>query len=142
MFRYNRKVVLLLRRWEQGRAYLSIRMHIATRVYANRVPMDIISTRAFRSNSTAMKAGRKTKATQGLQQKNQILSFEPPSFRALMVVPATTPEDSVATTGLPLLLTLLRDLKSRPSRAIAKSTRGIGNMDPSRLGRGTHRNPG
>ena len=56
----------ILRRWEQGRAYLSIRMHIATRVYANRVPMDIISTRAFRSNSIAMKAGRKTKATQVL----------------------------------------------------------------------------
>jgi hypothetical protein len=114
-------------------------MHIATRVYAKRVPMDIISTRAFRSNSSAMKAERKTKAKSKLQQKNRILRFEPQSLRALKVVPATTPEDSVATTGLPLLLTLLRDLKSRPSRAIAKSTRGMGNMDPSRLGRGKDR---
>lgn len=34
--------------------YLSIRMQRATSVYANRVPMDIISTKASRSNRRAM----------------------------------------------------------------------------------------
>lgn len=47
--------------------------------------------------------------------------------------PAIIPEESVAMTGLCLELMLLSGLKSSPSLAIAKSTRGIGNMDPSRL---------
>lgn len=48
-------------------------------------------------------------------------------------LPATTPEASVAMTGLCLELMLLSGLNSSPSLAIANSTRGIGNMDPSRL---------
>lgn len=48
-------------------------------------------------------------------------------------LPATTPETRVAVTGLCLLLILLRDLKKSPSLAMAKRTRGIGNIDPSRL---------
>jgi len=48
--------------WDYGKTYLSIRMHIATSVYANSVPMDIMSTRAFRSNNNAMKAEGKTES--------------------------------------------------------------------------------
>lgn len=49
------------------------------------------------------------------------------------LLPATTPEARVAITGLCLLLILLRGEKRRPSLAIAKRTRGIGNIDPRRL---------
>lgn len=48
-------------------------------------------------------------------------------------LPATTPEARVAATGICLLLILLRGLKKSPSLAMAKRTRGIGNIDPSRL---------
>lgn len=48
-------------------------------------------------------------------------------------LPATTPETRVAATGLCLLLILLSGLKKSPSLAMAKRTRGIGNIDPSRL---------
>lgn len=43
----------------------------------------------------------------------------------------------VATAGLPLEVTLVNGRKSSPSLAMAKRTRGIGNMDPSRLERQT-----
>lgn len=39
----------------------------------------------------------------------------------------------VAMAGLPLEVTLVKGLKSRPSLAMANRTRGIGNIDPSRL---------
>lgn len=52
-------------------------------------------------------------------------------------VPATMPDDIVAIAGLPLEVTLDKGLKSSPSLAMAKSTRGIGNMEPSRLERQT-----
>lgn len=48
-------------------------------------------------------------------------------------LPATIPEEIVAMTGLCLELMLLNGLNISPSLAIANSTRGIGNMDPSRL---------
>ena len=48
-------------------------------------------------------------------------------------LPATIPEDNVAMTGLCLSLILLSGLKRSPSLAMAKRTRGIGNIDPSRL---------
>lgn len=54
---------------------------------------------------------------------------------AAACVPATMPEAMVAIAGLPLEVTLHRGRKSRPSRAMANSTRGIGNMEPSRLKR-------
>lgn len=47
------------------------------------------------------------------------------------------PDDIVAIAGLPLEVTLDKGLKSSPSLAMAKSTRGIGNMEPSRLERQT-----
>lgn len=49
------------------------------------------------------------------------------------LIPATTPEARVAMTGLCLSLILLSGLKSSPSLAMAKRTRGIGNIDPRRL---------
>lgn len=54
-------------------------------------------------------------------------------------VPATVPDDMVAMAGLPLDVTLVSGWKSRPSLAIANSTRGIGNIEPSRLEK--HTNP-
>lgn len=47
------------------------------------------------------------------------------------------PDDMVAIAGLPLEVTLVKGLKSRPSLAMANSTRGIGNIEPSRLERQT-----
>lgn len=55
------------------------------------------------------------------------------SFSESLSSPATEPEVRVAMAGLCLELTLRRTLKRRPSLAMAKITRGIGNMDPSRL---------
>lgn len=51
----------------------------------------------------------------------------------MAILPATTPEAMVAITGLCLSLILLRGLKRSPSLDMAKRTRGIGNIDPSRL---------
>lgn len=47
------------------------------------------------------------------------------------------PDDMVAIAGLPLEVTLVKGWKSRPSLAMANSTRGIGNIEPSRLKRQT-----
>ena len=44
-----------------------------------------------------------------------------------------TPAVSVAATGDCLLLTLARNLNSKPSRAMANRIRGKGNMEPRRL---------
>lgn len=41
----------------------------------------------------------------------------------------------VAIAGLPLAVTLVSGWKSRPSLAMANRTRGIGNIEPSRLER-------
>ena len=50
--------------------------------------------------------------------------------------PATVPEVSVAIMGVLVLgLILAKNLKSRPSSAMAQITLGIGNMEPSKLGR-------
>jgi len=50
-----------------------------------------------------------------------------------MVLPAPAPEARVAVTGLCLPLILLSGRKRSPSLAMANRTRGIGNIDPSRL---------
>lgn len=47
--------------------------------------------------------------------------------------PAATPEARVAMTGLCLSLILLSGVNRSPSLAMAKRTRGIGNIDPSKL---------
>lgn len=48
-------------------------------------------------------------------------------------LPATSPDESVAMTGLCLELILLRGLKRSPSRAMANMTRGIRNIEPNKL---------
>lgn len=55
----------------------------------------------------------------------------------MLVVPATTPDDMVATAGLPLAVTLVKGWKSKPSLAMANRTLGIGNIEPKRLERRT-----
>lgn len=44
-----------------------------------------------------------------------------------------SPAVNVAATGDCLLLTLARNLKSKPSRAMANRMRGKGNIEPRRL---------
>lgn len=46
---------------ENKGAYLRMRTQMATKEYANRVPMDMRSTRAARSNRKAIKAVRRNK---------------------------------------------------------------------------------
>lgn len=54
--------------------------------------------------------------------------------------PATTPDASVAVKGVLVRgLILAKHLKSRPSSAIAQTTLGIGNMEPSKLVRETEK---
>lgn len=57
---------------------------------------------------------------------------------AVVFSPATTPEARVAMTGLCLSLILLSGVNRSPSLAMAKRTRGIGNIDPSKLLTGGH----
>lgn len=52
---------------------------------------------------------------------------------AFFFLPAMTPEVRVAMTGLCLSLILLRGVNRSPSLAMAKRTRGMGNIDPSKL---------
>ena len=66
------------------------------------MPIDIMSTRAFRSKRKAITA-------------------------------EMTPAVIVAATGDCLLLTLARNLNSKPSRAMANRIRGKGNIEPRRL---------
>lgn len=46
---------------ENKGAYLRMRTQMATKEYAKRVPMDMRSTRAARSNRKAIRAGRRSK---------------------------------------------------------------------------------
>lgn len=93
--------------------------------------MDIISTKASRSNSRAMMA---KEDKQGIQSYFKSSPHAHGSWwTAGTSVPATNPDDMVAIAGLPLEVTLVRGWKSRPSLAMANNTRGIGNIEPSRL---------
>lgn len=61
-----------------------------------------------------------------------------PLLLAKVFSPATTPEAKVAITGLCLSLILLSGVNRSPSLAMAKRTRGIGNIEPSKLEEGCH----
>lgn len=100
--------------------------------------MDIISTNAARSNSKAMMArGDKHETWCYFMSITHIACTQNTCTGTSL--PATTPDDMVAIAGLPLAVTFVKGWKSRPSLAMANSTRGIGNMEPSRLERQTSR---